>query len=195
MNPPISDKQRRQQHEKRPAREKEKETARPQDLGARRPPSRSRFDAALDEEYARAMRNGTPLGLIMLDVDYFKKYNDRYGHPAGDICLQKVAEVLTTNCKRPNDLVARYGGEEFAIILPSTSLDGARTVAEHIRSRLQELGLPHVGNPFGVVTISIGFHAVIPCSSKSSGTDLIKTADEALYAAKAAGRNKVTSVF
>lgn len=79
----------------------------------------------------------------MIDVDYFKKYNDRYGHPAGDACLQQVAQVLAMHVKRPGDLVARYGGEEFAILLPHISLDGAKTIAEHIRATLEQLALPH----------------------------------------------------
>lgn len=155
--------------------------------------NRRKFDSVLEGEIERSVRAGTSLALLMIDVDHFKKYNDRYGHPAGDRCLQKVADVLTMRVKRPDDLVARYGGEEFAILLPNTSLDGAKAVAEQIRSMLQQLALPHADNPCGVVTISTGMHALVPASTASCAATLIKTADEALYAAKAAGRNRTWS--
>lgn len=157
--------------------------------------NRRKFDSALLEETNRAVRAGTSLALLMIDIDYFKKYNDRYGHPAGDACLQQVAQVLGMHLKRPGDLVARYGGEEFAILLPNTGLDGAKTVAEHIRATLQQCALPHADNPFGVVTISTGFHALVPASAESCVKDLIKAADAALYAAKAAGRNTTASAL
>ena len=156
--------------------------------------NRREFDNALREEILRATRGGTSLALLMIDVDYFKKYNDRYGHPAGDECLRQIAQVLTCHVKRPGDLVARYGGEEFAVLLPNTSLEGAKAVAEHIRSTVLRLAIPHADNPFGAVTVSTGFHALVPRSEKPCAKTLVKTADEALYAAKAAGRNTALSV-
>lgn len=155
--------------------------------------NRRQFDSSLKEEAARATRTKLSLALLMIDVDYFKKYNDRYGHPAGDVCLQQVAHALTINIKRPGDVVARYGGEEFAVLLPNTNLDGARVVAENIRSTLLNLAVPHTDNPFGIVTVSIGFHALVPKTCESVILDLIPGADQALYAAKAAGRNTAFS--
>ncbi len=157
--------------------------------------NRREFDRTLQEEFIRASRSRTSLALLMIDVDHFKKYNDRYGHPAGDACLQQVAHALTLNVKRPGDLAARYGGEEFAILLPNTSLDGAKVVAEQIRNTLMHLALPHLDNPFGSVTVSIGFHALIPDSETLAAAELVKSSDQALYAAKASGRNIVRSVF
>lgn len=156
--------------------------------------NRRKFDSVLLDEVHRSTLGGTSLALLMIDVDYFKKYNDYYGHPAGDRCLQQVAQVLLMGAKRPSDLAARYGGEEFAILLPNTSLDGAQAVAEQVRTSLQQMTLPHAGNPFGVVTISIGVHALVPASADSCVSVLVNSADEALYAAKAAGRNTVLSV-
>lgn len=156
--------------------------------------NRRRFDSALVEEMHRSKLAGTSLALLMIDVDYFKKYNDYYGHPAGDYCLQQVAQVLSMGAKRPGDLAARYGGEEFAILLPNTSLYGAQAVAEQIRATLQQIAMPHAGNPFGVVTISTGVHALVPALADSCASVLINKADEALYAAKAAGRNTVLAV-
>ncbi|MET0963657.1 MAG: diguanylate cyclase [Noviherbaspirillum sp.] len=155
--------------------------------------NRREFDSVLQEEINRANRGGTSLALLMIDVDFFKKYNDRYGHPAGDVCLQQVAHALTLNTKRPGDLAARYGGEEFAVLLPNTGLDGAKVLADQIQSTLRQLLLPHADNPFGIVTISTGFHALVPGIGKASGAELIKAADQALYAAKAAGRNTSVS--
>ncbi|RBA23471.1 sensor domain-containing diguanylate cyclase [Herminiimonas fonticola] len=158
--------------------------------------NRRRFDAALDEEYVRAMRNRTPLALVMLDVDHFKKYNDRYGHPQGDECLRLVSRVLKKLQSRTGDLVARYGGEEFAILLPGTDIDGATVVAERTRAAIQELNIEHAENPGSIVTISAGVTSIVPVRSLAgnSAQDLVRTADQALYQAKESGRNRVCTL-
>nr|WP_314624149.1 diguanylate cyclase [uncultured Noviherbaspirillum sp.] len=153
--------------------------------------NRRRFDQVLVQESARLSLSGMSLALLMIDVDYFKTYNDRYGHPAGDECLRQVARLLQRHAKRPGDLVARYGGEEFAILLVNTDDAGARRVAEEVRVALIALALPHQGNPAGIVTVSIGMHAVEAGSVPMAGAMLVDRADHALYAAKAAGRNTV----
>jgi diguanylate cyclase (GGDEF)-like protein len=150
--------------------------------------NRRQFDATLSNEYSRARRERQSLALLMLDVDHFKKYNDNYGHPAGDACLKKIGKVIQMN--RPGDLSARYGGEEFAILLPHTDLWGAISVGEKICQDVRDLHIPHNGNPVGIVTISVGVQAVVP-DSESNLHDLISAADKALYTAKARGRNQV----
>jgi diguanylate cyclase (GGDEF)-like protein/PAS domain S-box-containing protein len=152
--------------------------------------NRRRFDEVLVQESARLSRSGDSLALLMIDVDFFKTYNDHYGHPAGDECLRQVARLLQRHAKRPGDLVARYGGEEFAILLGNTDQAGACLVAEAVRIALVALALPHRGNPAGVVTVSIGLHSV-EADEQAAGAALVKRADHALYAAKAAGRNTV----
>ncbi len=133
-----------------------------------------------------------PLSLLMIDVDFFKQYNDRYGHQAGDDCLRKVAGAIVSVTKRPNDLVARYGGEEFAVILPNVPLEGARTVAENIRAAVEQLELPS-GNPtVNFVTVSIGAATTAPLPDlEEQPSKLIAIADAALYEAKRTGRNRV----
>ena len=153
--------------------------------------NRRRFDHVLVQESARLARVGMPLALLMIDVDHFKTYNDRYGHPAGDECLREVARLLQRHAKRPGDLVARYGGEEFAILLANTDHAGAGVLAEEVRAALVELALPHQDNPAGIVTVSIGLHSVLAVNHPQAGTRLVERADQALYAAKAAGRNTV----
>lgn len=153
--------------------------------------NRRRFDQALAQESTRLAKAGMPLALLMIDVDHFKTYNDRYGHPAGDECLRKVARLLQRHARRPGDLVARYGGEEFAILLANTDRAGARVIAEEVRAGLQALALPHEDNPAGVVTVSVGLHAATADDAQLAAKTLVERADEALYAAKAAGRNKV----
>lgn len=149
------------------------------------------FDHALQLESARLTQVGMPLSLLMIDVDFFKTYNDRYGHPAGDECLQQVARLLQRHARRPDDLIARYGGEEFAILLPNTDPVGARAMAEEIQTALVALALPHHGNPAGMVTVSIGLHAATAMNEQHVGSRLVELADRALYAAKAAGRNSL----
>jgi diguanylate cyclase (GGDEF)-like protein len=131
-----------------------------------------------------------PLSLILCDIDFFKKYNDTYGHQAGDACLRKVANALTFCAKRSVDLVARYGGEEFAVILPNTTTAGASQVAEEIREFVNSLKIPHAQSAVSEhVTLSLGVASMEP-TLDTSPSMLIATADAALYRAKAAGRNK-----
>jgi len=153
--------------------------------------NRRQFETALETELSRATRDGTSLALVMLDVDYFKQYNDLYGHPAGDECLRKIGGAIRMAQHRAGDLAVRYGGEEFAVLLPRTDLAGAMAVAEKIRSAVGELALPHAANPAGVVTISAGVEAVVPARSGNGALELVQAADTALYAAKSNGRNCV----
>lgn len=152
--------------------------------------NRRRFDEVLAQEWRRGMRENKPLSLLLLDVDFFKRYNDHYGHVRGDSCLKQIAEAALDVVCRPADLVARFGGEEFAIILPNTSTDGAHGVAEEVRVMVERRMLDHIGNPSGVVTVSIGCSTIIPQRGVPS-LRLIEAADQALYTAKHNGRNCV----
>ena len=152
--------------------------------------NRRQFDVTLANEFNRAKRESRPLALLMIDVDHFKKYNDTYGHPAGDVCLQKIGKVIQMN--RPGDLSARYGGEEFAILLPNTDLKGAVNVAEKICADVRSLNIPHGKNPTGIVTISVGAQSIVP-TKNCNLMDLVSAADKALYTAKARGRDQVCS--
>lgn len=152
--------------------------------------NRRQFDVTLANEFNRAKRERHSLGLLMIDVDHFKKYNDTYGHPAGDVCLQKIGKLIKMN--RPGDLSARYGGEEFAILLPNTDLKGAISVAEKICADVRALNIPHGKNPTGIVTVSVGAQATVPTKTCNL-LDLVSAADKALYTAKARGRNQVCS--
>jgi diguanylate cyclase (GGDEF)-like protein len=152
--------------------------------------NRRSFDAGLREEWERALRHGRSLALIMLDADYFKQYNDTYGHPAGDACLRSVAQAILAGQSRPGDLSARYGGEEMAVLLPDTDLDGALAVAERIRTAILALQIAHAGSPFGMVTISAGVAACMPVQNSGSAAQLLEAADRALYLAKTGGRNR-----
>jgi two-component system chemotaxis family response regulator WspR len=155
--------------------------------------NRRRFDEYMAVEWQRGQRERQPLSLLLCDVDFFKIYNDTYGHLSGDLCLKKTAAVLTEHLKRPADLAARYGGEEFAIVLPDTMLEGALKLANSCVQHLQKLAIesPQAA-PFGVVTMSIGVASVVP-SPHSSIEQLIESADRALYTAKKSGRNRVVS--
>ncbi len=156
--------------------------------------NRRHFDQHLADDWKRLARSKQPLSLIMCDVDYFKRFNDSYGHPEGDKVLQKIAAVLKQVLKRPDDLPARYGGEEFAIILPNTDLVGAMQVAEKIRQEVLALQINHKASSVnGFVTLSLGVATVTPnqiTESVRSPEDLIKIADRALYQAKHNGRNQ-----
>ncbi|WP_456023740.1 sensor domain-containing diguanylate cyclase [Pseudomonas protegens] len=147
------------------------------------------FDQTLVSEARRAQRDGSSLALLMIDIDYFKRFNDALGHVAGDACLQTVGHVLDACVRRPSDLVARYGGEEFAVILPDTDLDGAAVVAQLVLERLQQANIAHPASPLGRISLSIGI-AVARGAHLDPVQGLIECADQALYQAKTAGRNR-----
>jgi diguanylate cyclase (GGDEF)-like protein len=150
-----------------------------------------RFQEVLEAEWRRALRDKLSMSVLMIDIDFFKAFNDAYGHLAGDECLKKVAGMLTASANRPGDLVARYGGEEFAVMLVGTDHEGARFVAERIRAAAFDLAVPHGGSPeWGRVTISVGVATGVPEESKAA-EELVALADRALYGAKRAGRNRV----
>jgi diguanylate cyclase (GGDEF)-like protein len=152
--------------------------------------NRRLFDQYLHQEWSRLAREGKPLSLILCDIDYFKSYNDTYGHLAGDDCLQKIAHALGTGIKRPADLLARYGGEEFAVILPNTEDSGAIAVAENIREQVNKLQIPHAGSQVNpLVTLSLGIATMIP-NVNQVPAELVSKADRALYQAKAQGRDR-----
>lgn len=153
--------------------------------------NRRMFDEQLERDWRQCLREQLALSVIMIDVDYFKRYNDRYGHLKGDDCLQKVAEALTEVSIRPYDLIARYGGEEFVCLLPKTDLAGAVHVAERIKASVQALELEHLDSEIGQhVTISLGVASVVPDHDITAQTLLAK-ADDQLYKAKQAGRARV----
>ncbi|MDR3563339.1 MAG: diguanylate cyclase [Negativicutes bacterium] len=152
--------------------------------------NRRYFDDYLQHEWRSAQRRKKPLAMIMGDVDFFKNYNDIYGHQFGDECLKSIAAALRNGVERSTDLVARYGGEEFAIILPDTDAQGALFLAEKLRSEIEALGMEHRQSPEGHVTISLGVAAIVP-NKKSGPMGLITAADMSLYQAKQAGRNCV----
>jgi diguanylate cyclase (GGDEF)-like protein len=153
--------------------------------------NRRLFEETLASELARARRTGAPFALILGDVDFFKKYNDLYGHVAGDDCLRKVAGAIASVARRPGDLAARYGGEEFAVILPDTALDGAMTVAETIRAAVAGLQLEHADSPIGRVSLSLGLVTGLAATEPDSAW--VEAADRLLYEAKADGRNRVAA--
>lgn len=152
--------------------------------------NRRYFDEVLAQEVARARRHKQALALIMLDVDQFKKYNDHYGHLAGDNCLVQIASVLKNNARRPTDLPARYGGEEFVIIAAQSDAKDALALAEILRIGIEQLAIEHALSASGVVTASLGVAVLVPDES-SGAEDLIRMADKALYFAKEKGRNRV----
>ncbi|MDJ0599404.1 MAG: diguanylate cyclase [Crocosphaera sp.] len=152
-------------------------------------PNRRRFDEYLLQEWKRLARDNQPLSLILCDIDFFKNYNDTYGHIAGDNCLNKVAQALKTVVNRSSDLVARFGGEEFAIILPDTNEKGVKAIAKNVNIAIQNLKIPHAqSNVSNYVTISVGGSTQIP-EHKQTPQNLIHQADMALYLAKQQGRN------
>ncbi|GAA6130159.1 diguanylate cyclase domain-containing protein [Halopseudomonas sabulinigri] len=153
--------------------------------------NRRHFNKMLHSEWGRATRNQTPLSLVMLDVDYFKRFNDHYGHPEGDRCLAQIAGALDSVLHRPSDMLARYGGEEFVVLLPETERDGAAAIAEQLHASVFNLALPHQSaGTEGRVTISLGVATAVP-AALNTPEDLLAWADNALYQAKAQGRNQV----
>lgn len=154
--------------------------------------NRRHFDTVIQREWNRLSRTQSPLALIMFDVDHFKAFNDRHGHPAGDNCLKTIAQVSQQTVNRPSDLVARYGGEEFAVVLPNTDRDGAMTIAETIRKAIQSLKIVNFETAAQTVyiTVSLGVACQI-AQPRTSPQSLIDSADQALYQAKQAGRNQV----
>jgi diguanylate cyclase (GGDEF)-like protein len=155
--------------------------------------NRRHFNEVLDAEIKRALRTDQVLSLILCDVDHFKKFNDRYGHVAGDKCLQAIGEIMRINFKRAGDLPARYGGEEFAAILPDTTPESALQMAERLRQEMLDFALPHAdAGVLGLVTLSVG--VVGGRASRERNAEwFIRQADEALYLSKAKGRNQVTA--
>jgi diguanylate cyclase (GGDEF)-like protein/PAS domain S-box-containing protein len=152
--------------------------------------NRRSFDDQLEKEILRSRRNMDSLSLVMIDIDHFKSFNDRYGHPAGDDCLRRVARAIKESVRRPADVVARYGGEELALILPDTEEAGAFEVAEAVRRSVEALHIEHIGSVSGFVTISLGV-ATSQAPDDIAASLLLDHADEALYIAKGAGRNRV----
>jgi diguanylate cyclase (GGDEF)-like protein len=152
--------------------------------------NRRHFDEVLAREGDRSRRDGRPMSLLMLDVDWFKYYNDQYGHPAGDVVLCQIARILLESVRRPGDLAARYGGEEFAVILPGLDVHAAEGMAERIRARVEALAITHAHGLSGRVTISIGV-AEMDLDDAHGAETLVGRADAALYRAKAGGRNRV----
>lgn len=152
--------------------------------------NRRAFDRVLDQEWKRHERAGLPLSVLLIDADYFKQYNDAYGHLAGDDCLRSIARAIQCMAHRSGDFVARYGGEEFAVILPLTDENGAGRIAEEIRRHIQSLAMPHCRSDVAPhVTVSIGTTSAVPTQCRSH-QDFLQDADVALYRAKAAGRNE-----
>jgi diguanylate cyclase (GGDEF)-like protein len=152
-------------------------------------PNRRFFDEKLQQEWSICQREQQYLTLIFADVDYFKAYNDTYGHQEGDVCLRLVAKSMQTALKRPRDLVARYGGEEFVLLLPNTETGGACAVIAEIQQRIRDLSIPHSGSKVsGWVTVSFGGTVAVPLSPHSP-SELLQIADLALYDAKEQGRN------
>lgn len=153
--------------------------------------NRRHFDDFCNHEWKRLTRSHRPLSLIICDVDYFKQYNDTYGHPAGDYCLQTIAQAMKKVVSRSTDLVARYGGEEFAILLPETEFQGALIVAKSIQQSIYQLEIPHIHSQvYPYVTLSMGIACQIPERDRSI-LGLIQSADKALYQAKSQGRNQI----
>jgi len=152
--------------------------------------NRRRFDDFIRKECLRSARDSMPISIILIDIDYFKLYNDNYGHLRGDDCLKKVAHALLMAVQRPADLVARYGGEEFVVVLPNTDITGARNIAEVLRRAIEALEIPHAYSPLNnVLTISMGIASKV-ASKNNSPADIIDMADKAMYEAKHAGRNQ-----
>ncbi len=153
--------------------------------------NRRSMDVNLTTEWQRALRKREPLGVVMIDVDHFKLFNDTYGHQAGDECLREVAGALKDFARRPGDLAARYGGEEFVLILTNATAPQATIVAERVRDKIVALGIRNQHSSHGNVTVSLGVASIIPSTNHSGPDALLLAADQALYKAKKSGRNRV----
>lgn len=153
--------------------------------------NRRKLDLFFEREWGRAVRNKSVISLVMIDIDYFKDYNDTYGHQPGDECIKRVAQSIDGILKRPGDIVVRYGGEEFAVVMPGTDKEGALVMAERLRSEIEGLNIEHSSTETGRVTISLGVACKEP-GKKDSPEDLFSAADKALYKSKKDGRNRVS---
>lgn len=155
--------------------------------------NRRYFNKTLEKEWKLALRKKEPLSIALMDIDFFKQYNDHYGHQAGDDCLIQVAASLQASLNRPTDMVARYGGEEFVAIFPNTGLEGAKTMAETLRQNIQDLHVKHgYATDVGYVTVSIGVATIIP-DENNHAEALLKASDDCLYVSKREGRNRIDS--
>lgn len=153
--------------------------------------NRRHFNDRLESEWRRCARANLPLSLIMIDIDHFKLYNDRYGHQAGDLCLQEVSAAMKRCASRPQDLLARYGGEEFILLLPQEGPEGAEAVAQRIQDEVRKLAVPHEASPTSpIVTVSMGLATAMPPLERQDANALIRSADANLYQAKQGGRNR-----
>ena len=153
--------------------------------------NRRSFETTLEQEWRRGHREQTALSMLMIDIDHFKAFNDRHGHPAGDSCLRRVGAAVAAQVQRPADMVARVGGEEFVVLLPGTEEEGAARVAERVRAAVAATGITHEEARLGRVTVSIGVATRRPCGDASERSTLVDAADRALYLAKESGRNLV----
>ena len=162
-------------------------------------PNRRHYDQAFKTEWRRCSREDLPISMLSIDVDYFKKYNDKLGHAEGDVCLTKIASRLSHISRRPGDVAARYGGEEFAVLLPNTSLENAMMLAERLRVSVERLEIPHPDSKYKVVTVSIGVSTCNPMQKNKPDSDtvypamLMNSADNAMYLAKRQGRNRIAT--
>ncbi len=152
-------------------------------------PNRRMFDESIDRQWRQAMRDNSPISLIMMDIDFFKRYNDEYGHQAGDECLKRVVSALQNTARRPFDLVARYGGEEFVCVLSKTDIEGATDLARMMQDEIKRLAIPHAQSTVdATVTMSFGIASIVP-KIDTEAAILIEAADNQLYHAKNDGRN------
>lgn len=156
--------------------------------------NRRRFDTFLSDEWQRARRSGYSLSVLFIDIDFFKPFNDNYGHTVGDDSLRQVAHSISSTVSRTSDLAARFGGEEFVCVLPGTDIDGASAVAKRIRGAIEALNIPHAFSPVhDRITVSIGVASATPDQNDASPAPLVKQADQRLYQAKTQGRNRVVA--
>jgi diguanylate cyclase (GGDEF)-like protein len=153
--------------------------------------NRRSFDGALSRAWDRSRRSHTAVGVLMIDVDHFKRYNDTHGHQSGDEILRRVAQAVQAAVLRPDDVAARYGGEEFAIVLPLAEGEASRVVGERVRHNVRALAIPYPEAPSGIVTVSVGVASTRPAESGVAPSQLLASADQALYQAKREGRDKV----